>query len=173
MPLSCSPLYFLFFLPIELQRPLWKLLQAEQLASSRQSCPFCSQPSPQNILLLIFFPSPARPSVHNAHKSISCRQSCFVAPLCSHRCHPTGGVRCGPGESRPTGSDQGKEGSCCILWELRVSIAPEGLDFPSCPWLVIGSRSQQKQRPVLLKVSYDHVTLLLSLKILHHCTQRL
>lgn len=154
---------FSFFLSIKIQRPLWKLLQAGQVASNWQSYPFCSKPS-QSILLL----GPAHPSVHNAHKSISCRQSCLVASLCSHRCHPTGGVRCLPGESRPIGYNQGREGSCCIFWELMVSTAP-GLGFPSCSWLVNGPGSQLKQRPILHKVSHSYITLLLPLMILHLC----
>lgn len=89
IPLPCSLLCSLSFLSIKLQKPLWKLLQAGQLASSRRCCPpLARNHLPQNILLPIFFPGPARPSVHDAYKSISCGQSCSVAPLCSHRCHP-------------------------------------------------------------------------------------
>jgi hypothetical protein len=46
------------------------------------------------------------------------------------------------------------------------SSAPEGLGFPSCKWLVSGSSIQLKPRPVVLKVSYEHIPLLSSLKIL-------
>lgn len=117
--------------------------------------PFCSQSSPQNILPLIFFTGHAHPSVHNAHKSISCRQSCFVAPLRSHRCQPTGDMQCLPREGRPTGDNHGRGGSCSILWELSTGRS----GFPSCKWLVSGSGRQLKPRPVVLRVSYDHIPL--------------
>lgn len=119
--------------------------------------PFCSQSSPQNILPLVFFSGHACPSFHNAHKSISCRQSCFVASLCSHRWQLTDHMRCLPKEGRPIGYDHGGGGSCSFLWEL---ISTKGLGFPSCKWLVSGSGIQLKPRPVVLKVSYDHIPLL-------------
>lgn len=55
IPLPCSLLCSLSFLSIKLQRPLWKLLQAGHLASSRRRCPpLARNHLPQNIPLPIF-----------------------------------------------------------------------------------------------------------------------